>query len=127
MRYRRRRHAIGWAAAALLLLPLGAAILAPPQAEAAPRANPARGKVFYRNNCRVCHDGNTAGVKTLEPITKTMDQWQRDFDEGGAVAACHPRVREKVGAELTERDLLDIQAYLVQHAADSDQPATCGN
>jgi hypothetical protein len=35
--------------------------------------------------------------------------------------------KDKTGYELTEQDLLDIQAYLVQHAADSDQPATCGN
>ena len=43
------------------------------------------------------------------------------------VTDCVPRVKEKVGTDLTEQDLVDIQSYLVQHAADSDQPATCGN
>ncbi len=93
---------------------------------AGPRVNPRKGKVFFKNNCRTCHDGATADVKELQPIGKTMEQWTRDFAEGGAVASCVPRVKEKTGTELTAQDLLDMQAYLVQHAADSDQPATCG-
>jgi len=90
------------------------------------KANPRRGKVFYRANCRVCHDGST-DAKELSPITKTMAQWNKDFAEGGAVSKCLPRVKEKTGTDLTAQDLLDMQSYLVEHAADSDQPATCGN
>ena len=94
---------------------------------AAPRVNPKKGKVFYRNNCRVCHDGST-DAPDLSPNSKTMEQWGREFAEGEAVkTGCVARVKEKVGTELTEQDLLDIQAYLVHHAADSDQPASCGN
>lgn len=93
---------------------------------AAPRVNPAKGKVFYKKHCRPCHDGSTE-VPELSPMSKTMEQWGREFAEGGAVGGCTGAVEEKTGAKLTEQDLLDIQAYLVQHAADSDQPATCGN
>ena len=96
-------------------------------AVAGPRVNPKKGKVFYRNNCRVCHDGNTDAAE-LSPNTKTMEQWGREFEDGEEIKkACVARVKEKVGTELTEQDLLDIQAYLVHHAADSDQPASCGN
>ncbi len=30
------------------------------------------------------------------------------------------------GVELTEQDLIDIEAYLVEGAADSERPMTCG-
>jgi len=94
---------------------------------AAPKVNPKKGKVFYRANCRVCHDGTTEAAD-LSPNSKTMEQWGREFEDGAVVKkSCVARVKEKVGTELTEQDLLDIQAYLVQHAADSDQPASCGN
>ncbi len=93
---------------------------------AGPRVNPRKGKVFYKKYCRVCHDGNS-DVKEMSPMTKTMEQWSRDFKPEGKVAGHLPDVKEKTGTDLTEQDLLDIQAYLVQHAADSDQPATCGN
>ena len=128
MKDRNRLFRLFWALAfGALLLPLGVQLLGGEEALAAPRANPRKGKVFYKKHCRVCHDGNTADVKMLEPITKTMAQWERQFAEGGEVAKCHPRVVDKLSVELTDQDLLDIQAYLVQHAADSDQPATCGN
>ena len=96
-----------------VILLVGVAVIA------APRVNPAKGKVFYKKHCRPCHDGST-DAEELSPMSKTMEQWGREFAEGGAV-------EDKTGARLTEQDLLDIQAYLVQHAADSDQPATCGN
>jgi hypothetical protein len=56
-----------------------------------------------------------------------MKQWESAFAKGGKVEACLARVKEKLGEPPTEQDLLDMQAYLVQHAADSDQPASCGN
>ncbi len=93
---------------------------------AAPRANPRKGKVYFKKFCRTCHDGSTEQA-TLTPMTKTIEQWSRDFENGGQVAQCLPRVHTQAGMELTPRDLVDIQSYLVQHAADSDQPATCGN
>ncbi len=95
-------------------------------AVAGPRANPRKGKVFYKKYCRVCHDGSNGG-SDLTPMSKTMDQWSRAFKPGGDVESHIGKVKEKTGTDLTAQDLLDIQAFLVQHAADSDQPATCGN
>lgn len=92
---------------------------------AASKANPKRGKVFYKKNCRVCHDGSTEAGE-LSPISKTMAQWEKAFKAGGVVEGHLGQVKATVGTELTEQDLLDIQAYLMYHAADSDHPATCG-
>lgn len=106
------------------LLLIGALVFA--IAVAATPINPKKGKVLFRNQCRGCHDGSQAIVK-LEPIARTMKQWESAFAPGSKVRNCITRVREKLGTEPTSQDLLDMQAYLVQHAADSDQPASCGN
>jgi mono/diheme cytochrome c family protein len=89
-------------------------------------ANTRKGKAFFKKNCRVCHDGKTADVPVLEPAQLIIEQWEREFTEEDGVAECVPRVKEKTGVELTEQDLNDIEAYLVQGAADSEQPMTCG-
>ncbi len=89
-------------------------------------ANTKNGKTLYRANCRVCHDGKSA-APALAPNSKTITQWQKAFAKGGPVAShCVGRVKEKTGKVLSEQDLADIAAYAVGHAADSDQPATCG-
>jgi hypothetical protein len=103
-----------------------AALAAFTMAAAGPSINPKRGKVYFKKECRVCHDGSQDIVK-LDPIAKTMEQWQTAFAEDGTARNCIARVQEKLGQTPTEQDLLDMQAYLVQHAADSDQPASCGN
>lgn len=87
-------------------------------------ANTKKGKVFFKNQCRVCHDGTTK-APTLTPMTKTIAQWKKSLAKTGP--ACVARVKEKTGAALTDQDVADISAYLIMHAADSDQPATCGN
>jgi cytochrome c len=122
------KRLIGLAGAlATLLLAASMAGVGATPADAAAKANPRKGKVFYKKNCRVCHDGST-DAEELSPISKTMKQWTREFEEGEVVRTeCVQRVKDTVGTELTEQDLIDIQAYLVRHAADSDQPATCGN
>lgn len=116
-----------WLALGCLALLAAGTMLTPPDVIAGMRANPKRGKVFYKINCRVCHDGQIKGTKDLSPLSKTMDQWARDFSAGGEVENCTTRVEKKLGTALNDQDLLDIQSYLIEHAADSDQPATCGN
>lgn len=93
---------------------------------AAPTANPRKGKAFFKKNCRVCHDGSSEGIPALQPADLIMDQWERAFEEGGDVAECVPRVKEKTGVELTQEDLLDIKQYLIDGAADGEKPMTCG-
>jgi mono/diheme cytochrome c family protein len=95
-------------------------------ASAASAPNARKGKAYFKKNCRVCHDGNTEGIPGLQPSDLIMDQWDKAFEDEEDVAECVPRVKEKTGVELTEQDLLDIQKYLVDGAADGERPMTCG-
>ncbi|HYU42989.1 MAG TPA: cytochrome c [Vicinamibacteria bacterium] len=91
---------------------------------AADKVNPNRGKSLFKGTCKACHvKGGEA--KVLTPMSKTQAQWARGFKDG-AVAACVKRTVTKTGKALTPDDLSDMQAFLVAHAADSDQPETCG-
>ena len=89
-------------------------------------ANARKGKSYFKKNCRVCHDGKTDDVPSLEPAELIADQWERAFTDEEDVAECVPRVKEKTGIELTGQDLIDIKAYLVSGAADSERPMICG-
>lgn len=84
--------------------------------------NPNRGKTLFRATCKSCHvkDG---GAKDLTPMSKTQAQWKRAFTSLDAMVK---RVETKTGKALTPADLADMQLFLVSHAADSDQPETCG-
>jgi mono/diheme cytochrome c family protein len=101
-------------------------MLAATAGSAGSKANPRKGKAYFKKNCRVCHDGNTADAPALEPAELIIEQWERAFTKDDDVAECVPRVKEKTGVELTEQDLADIEAYLVEGAADSERPMTCG-
>lgn len=81
--------------------------------------NPKKGKYLYKKNCKVCHAEGDEGGK-LTPLSKTMAQWDRYFENDKHQAK--PEVLEK----LSDQDLLDIHQFLFDHAADSDQPQTCG-
>lgn len=87
------------------------------------KANPNRGKSLFKATCKACHtQGGEA--KLVTPLTKTQAQWQRFFRSGAA--ACLEKVETKTGKALQPKDLTDMEAFLVAHAADSDQPETCG-
>lgn len=103
-----------------------AGLLAASAVSARTDTNPRKGKAYFKKNCRVCHDGKTVGVPVLQPADLIAEQWERAFTDKDDVAECVPRVKEKTGVELTEQDLADIEAYLVQGAADSERPMTCG-
>ena len=101
-------------------------LLAATAVSAGSKANIRKGKAYFKKNCRVCHDGKTADAPALEPAELIIEQRERAFTKKDDVAECVPRVKEKTGVELTEQDLIDIEAYLVQGAVDSERPMTCG-
>lgn len=79
--------------------------------------NPKKGKYLFKKNCKSCHvEGAEGGAVT--PMNKTMSQWDRFFEK-----AKHPA---EGWENVKEADLLHINQYLFDHAADSDQPETCG-
>ena len=90
---------------------------------ASSEGNKRKGKYTYRKVYKKCHArGEVASAKPiLNPDAKTQDQWQRAFDK--------EKFEEfKCGEEwasLSEKDLMDIFAYLHAHAADSPTPAKC--
>ena len=86
------------------------------------------GKELYRNNCKVCHDkGSPQGQYT--PMTLTQDQW-RTFFKLKLVPShkniLHPKAGGKLLEQLTPDQMKAIQRFAIDHAADSEQPATCG-
>lgn len=81
--------------------------------------NPKKGKYLFKKNCKECHvDGGEA--KNLTPLNKTMSQWDRFFKRD------KHKDKDGVWNKYSEPDLLDINQFLFDHAADSDQPQTCG-
>lgn len=86
---------------------------------AAEGGNPKKGKYLYKKNCKSCHVAEAEGG-ALTPLSKTMSQWDRFFDRDKHQA------KPDVWTEFSEQDLKDVQQFLYDHAADSDQPQTCG-
>lgn len=109
-------------AAAMLL---SAALAAPVHAETSVE----EGQRLFRENCRHCHDNGSPNGK-YTPMTLIQAQWERFFrkkyerkhrsvvdEQSGGVP-----VTEAISAE----DLEKIKNFAIDHAADTDQPMTCG-
>ena len=79
-----------------------------------------KGKFNFKKTCKPCHTKGAKGGE-VTPLTKTQEQWQRYFKTG-----THNKGTEKLDKLLTPEQLLDVQTFLVNHAADSPQPETCG-
>ena len=77
-----------------------------------------KGKFFYKKTCKSCHGKDGDGGE-VTPISKTIKQWERYFkkDKHG---------ENKLSKEFDSTQLIHIRTFLINHAADSDQPETCG-
>jgi mono/diheme cytochrome c family protein len=85
-----------------------------------PKGNEGKGRYYFRQTCKDCHVKGAKGGE-ITPLTKTQAQWRAYF-----VKARHAGGVEPLSKVMTEAQLLDVQTYLVNHAADSLQPETCG-
>jgi len=86
------------------------------------------GKELYRDNCKVCHDKGSPH-KQYTPMTLAQAQWRSFFTTKlvpSHKTMVHPKTGKKLLESLTPEELKAIQRFAIDHAADSEQPATCG-
>jgi cytochrome c5 len=86
---------------------------------AAKKGNETKGKFYFKQTCKDCHTKGAKGGE-VTPLTKTQAQWARYFLKAKHTGA------EDLTKFLTAEQLIDVQTFLVNHAADSPQPETCG-
>jgi cytochrome c5 len=79
-----------------------------------------KGRFHFKKSCKSCHvKGGEGGEVT--PLSKTQEQWKRYFAKG-----VHNKGTQKLTDILPAELLKDVERFLVDHAADSPQPETCG-
>jgi cytochrome c553 len=117
----------------ILIIAAGVCVLVAGAALAADAEKPAlaemSGKDIYKNVCKQCHEADAeAGEYT--PMTLIQDQWIEFFDE--VLVETHkeltcPQDESKQLLEVLDKDALKkVREFCVDHAADSEQPMTCG-
>src|SRR5205809_757966 len=79
----------------------------------APKGNEGKGRYYFRQTCKDCHTKGAKGGE-VTPLTKTMAQWGTYFTKGKHAKGTEDLVKVMPGAQL-----LDVQTFLVKHAADS--------
>lgn len=87
------------------------------------------GKDLFKAHCKVCH-AEDADAGEYTPMTYIMEQWEEFFDdlwvETHGEITC-PKDDSKKICDMLDKDMLKkIRKFCVDHAADSEQPMTCG-
>lgn len=87
------------------------------------------GKDIYKQMCRQCH-GPDSDAGEYTPMALIMDQWDEffadTFAESHKDVVCPKDDTKKVTDVFTKEMLKKVQKFCVDHAADSEQPMTCG-
>jgi len=79
----------------------------------------AEGKNVFINKCGSCHKAGGEAA-AFAPTKYASTQWERFFQRSK-----HKRKKD-ISAEVTEADIAAVKIYLINHAADSDQPEAVG-
>lgn len=79
-----------------------------------------RGKDLAKEKCKYCHVAGADGG-TMTPLSKTMRQWERFYKKGK-----HEKMAPGTWDKISDDELKDIMQFMYNHAADSEQPETCG-
>jgi hypothetical protein len=79
-----------------------------------------KGRYYFRQTCKECHTKGAVGTE-ITPLNKTMAEWRAYFAKG-----THNHGKEPLTKYLPADQLLDASTFLINHAADSPQPETCG-
>jgi hypothetical protein len=79
-----------------------------------------KGKALAKEKCKYCHlTGSDGG--TMTPLSKTQRQWERFYEKDK-----HNKLAPEAWDKISSNELIDIMQFMYDHAADSPQPATCG-
>ena len=97
-------------------------------ATAAKKKGP-KGVDLYKEYCKPCHLADSDNGE-YTPMSMIQDQWERFFDKeyvDSHSAVMDPNHDNKPVTEvISEEDLEKIKTFTIDHAADSEQPMTCG-
>ena len=87
------------------------------------------GKDLFKSNCKMCHDTD-ADAGEYTPMTLIQEQWEEFFDElwveTHEEVVCPKDDTKKVTDAWSKEMLEAVKEFCVDHAADSEQPMTCG-
>ncbi len=87
------------------------------------------GKQLYQTYCKNCHAADSE-YGEYTPMSLIMDQWDEFYD--GVLAETHKEVSDEVTGgkpvpEFLTKDMLKkLRKFCIDHAADSEEPMTCG-
>lgn len=104
-------------------------VLALSLANVATAAKKPKGNDLYKEFCKPCHEADSDNGE-YTPMTLIQDQWKRFFEEkfvdshSGVLDLNHDN--KPVTEAISEEDLEMIKSFAIDHAADSEQPMTCG-
>ena len=88
-----------------------------------------KGLDLYKDYCKVCHEADSPNGE-YTPMTLIQDQWDRFFDKkyvDSHSGVTDPNHENKPVTEvISDANLEMIKTFAVDHAADSEQPMTCG-
>jgi len=79
----------------------------------------AGGQDIFINKCGACHKTG-GGAPVFAPTKYASRQWVRFFERN-----THKRKKD-ISRDFTPNELQRVETYLIDHAADSDQPVAIG-
>ncbi len=87
------------------------------------------GKDLFKNHCKTCHTAD-ADAGEYTPMTLIEEQWEEFFDElwveTHQEVVC-PKDEKKTVTDMWNDEMLKaVRKFCMDHAADSEQPMTCG-
>lgn len=87
------------------------------------------GKDLFKSHCKTCHSED-ADAGEYTPMTLIEEQWEEFFDElwveTHEEVVC-PKDEKKTVTDMWSKEMLKaVRKFCIDHAADSEQPMTCG-
>ncbi len=124
-----KQHSLVFALILILLsIFLASAVLAEDKSDEK-KVKKISGKELFKSHCKPCHtEDSDAGEYT--PMSLIEEQWEEFFDElwietHGEVVC--PKDKKKKVTDMWDADMLKAaRKFCIDHAADSEQPMTCG-